>query len=152
RPSNYPAVVTLTQEDIDAVLDGSLVTKVIYLEHPDRAVPQATRKNEPLEYTLPADQDLVAAARERGRPMIIFRLGQPIVPQEEMAAQSVPGTILFPGEATLAQPRVPPCFAFDYVKFFDPRHGPRRPEEETLHDGGDRAPLAGFDADGALRG
>ena len=71
RAADYPAPVVLTIDDIQQALAGVLVTKVIYLEHPDRALPQATRPDEALEIELPRGQDLLCEARERGRPMAV---------------------------------------------------------------------------------
>ena len=41
--SSFPATVHLTDMDIEAIAGGSLITKLIYLEHPDRADPRPTR-------------------------------------------------------------------------------------------------------------
>lgn len=150
--ANYPAPVTITDEDIDDILAGAMVTKVVYLENPDKAQPVATQKGEALETTLPPDQSLDAEARERGRPMVIVRLGQRVVSADELAAYSIPGTILFPGERSLSLPRVSPPLAFDAVRFFDPRYGRKPATEELLHDGGDRGPRLGFGRDGVLGG
>ena len=150
--ANYPALVTLTEEDIQAVLSGALVTKVIYLEHPDKAEPVASDRHEPLESTLPPDRDLMGEARERGRPMLVFRVGGRVFSVNELAAESIPGTMLLPGARSLAWPAAPPLFGWDCIRFFDPRHGPRPPEEECLHDGGDRGSAVTLDNEGMLRG
>src|SRR5262249_35915927 len=84
--ANYPAPVTLTQDDTRWVRCGSLVTKVGDLEHPDQAEPVATAKTPLLETTVPADLDLLNEARGRGRPMLIVRVGQRIVSPDELAA------------------------------------------------------------------
>src|SRR5437868_12049118 len=75
RASNYPAPIVLSQEDIERALAGTLVTKVIYLEHPDRAVPAASRPDQPLETDVRALVDPVAEARLVGRPLVIIRFG-----------------------------------------------------------------------------
>jgi uncharacterized repeat protein (TIGR01451 family) len=152
HPANYPAPVELTEADIEQALAGSLITKVIYLENPDLAVPVATRKGEALETVVPPDRDLLAEARERGRPMLVVRLGGRIVSTEELAAESVPGTILLPGERSLGLPAAQPILPWHCVAFYDPRIGPKPPTEECLHDGGDRGAPGGFDGDGRLRG
>src|SRR5262249_52121539 len=51
--AEYPAPVTLTDADIRQALAGSLITKVIYLEHPERATPVATKPGQALESDLP---------------------------------------------------------------------------------------------------
>jgi uncharacterized repeat protein (TIGR01451 family) len=152
RPEDYPAPIVLTEQDIDRVLAGALVTKVVYLEHPDRAVAAATRPDQPLELELPPNRNLANEAWALGRPMLLVRLGQRDVGIDEMAAQSVAGTVLLPGERVLPPARVPPYLPWACVPVYDPLTGPRPPEEECLHDGGDAGLPAGIDAQGKLRG
>jgi uncharacterized repeat protein (TIGR01451 family) len=151
--ARYPAPVVLTEDDIDSVLAGNLVCKMIYLENPDRAAPTTTPAAMPLELSLPPGSDLMAEAFDRGRPMLIVRIGgRALVTEEELCRSTVPGTILFPGEKVLGHPAAPPCVLWDCRPFFDPRLGPKPPEEECLHDGGDGRNRAGLDANGQLAG
>src|SRR5437588_11421805 len=46
RAANYPAPIVLSPEDVDRALAGALVTKVIYLEHPEQAFAVATRPDQ----------------------------------------------------------------------------------------------------------
>ena len=74
REIEFAIPLTLTEQEIDLALEGRLVTKVIYLEQPDRAQPllgtTATRSR-------PAAprENALAIADEEGRPMAIIRLG-----------------------------------------------------------------------------
>jgi uncharacterized repeat protein (TIGR01451 family) len=148
----YPAPVVLTEADISAALAGTLVTKVIYLEHPDRAVPVATTPDEPLQTEMPPQRDLVKEASERGRALLVVRLGDGLPAPEDILRCAVAGTILFPGEKVLMPAAGPPCLPWGDRPFYDPYLGPRHLEEECLHDGGDRGEKAGLDAHGQLRG
>jgi uncharacterized repeat protein (TIGR01451 family) len=139
--ASFPAPVNFTELDLTSALAGNLITKMIYLEHPDRAEPRATEPGELLETPYPANRDLQAAARQRGRPMLVLRLGDGVPGPEEMARGSVPGTILHPGERSIARPPCPPLLP-----------PPVWAEEECLHDGGDRGERAGLDAAGQLYG
>jgi uncharacterized repeat protein (TIGR01451 family) len=150
--ASYPAPVVLTDADISAALAGTLVTKVIYLEHPDRAVPVATHPDEPLETDVPPNHDLVKEASERGRALLVVRLGDGILAREDLLHFAVGGTILFPGEKVLMPATMPPCLPHADRPFYDPFLGPRHLEEECLHDGGDRGQRAGLDAEGRLHG
>ncbi len=151
--SAYPAPVVLTDDDVESVLAGNLITKVVYLEHPDHALPTTTSPDLPTETDLPPGRNLLAEARDRGRPMLVIRMGgRLLVSDEELAQSSVPGTILHPGEKVILLAARPPCLLWDCRPFFDPRYGPKPPEEECLHDGGDQGNRAGFDADGRLAG
>ena len=151
--ARYPAPVVLTEADIESVLAGNLICKAIYLEHPDRAVPTTTPPTLPLEFGVPPGSDLMAEVRDRGRPMLIIRMGgRALVSEEELCRSTVPGTILFPGEKVLMPAAAPPCLLWDCRPFFDPRLGPKPPEEECLHDGGDGRNRAAFDGNGQLAG
>lgn len=74
-PADYPAPVTITEEDVTLALAGGVVTKVIYLENPANAPAVATRPDQPLETTIRPGFDPVDEARAFGRPMLILRLG-----------------------------------------------------------------------------
>jgi uncharacterized repeat protein (TIGR01451 family) len=148
----FPATVHLTEADIEAAVAGSMISKAIYLEHPDRAEPKATRPGEILETDLPAGSDFTYEVRRRGRVMVLVHMGERVPTVEELVKQNVPGTILFPGERAMGFPSAPPLFPIVPVKFYDPRLGPKPPEEECLHDGGDRGMPAGFDRHGELSG
>jgi uncharacterized repeat protein (TIGR01451 family) len=149
--NSYPAPVVITETDVERVLAGGLVTKVVLLEHPERAVP-ANPRGDLVETEVLPDRDPLAEARERGRPMLVLRLGEREVSPVELAQQTVAGTILYPGETTMSWPRVKPCIPLSGPGFYDPILGPRPPEEECLRDGGDRGPRAALGPDGRLYG
>ena len=150
--SSFPATVHLSDMDVEAIARGSLITKLIYLENPDRADPRPTRPGEVIETDVPARANLFQEARERGRAMILVHVGERVPMREELVAQNVPGTILLPGARSMGLPTAPPAFPPIPANFFDPFHGPRLPEEECLHDGGDRGPKAVLDGQGQLHG
>jgi uncharacterized repeat protein (TIGR01451 family) len=83
---------------------------------------------------------------------LIVRFGQRVPDPQELAAMAVPGTILLPGDGGLGPPARPPFVPFKCLPLIDPIAGPRYPEEECLHDGGDAGVPAGFDGAGNLRG
>jgi len=170
--AHYPAPLVLTEADIESVVAGNLISKVIYLENPDRVPPASSStsslrkgegKEEPMELNLPPGSDLSLEAQDRGRLMLFVRMGgRLLVSDEELGRTTVPGTILFPGEKGLMPAAAPPTFLIsplarggwggDCRPFYDPRLGPKPLEEECLHDGGDHGNRAGFDANGHLAG
>ncbi len=152
RPSDYPAPVTLTEDDINRVVSGSLLTKVVYLEDPDVALPAPSRVDAPLEVPVPANQDILEEARRLGRPMAVVRLGQRQFTGEELARESVPGTMLLPGDRGLHPAALPPQLPWACFPVYDPFYGPKPPTEECLHDGGDVGRPAGLDNEGHLHG
>jgi uncharacterized repeat protein (TIGR01451 family) len=146
----FPAPVVLNETDLEQVLHGSLIVKVLYLEDPERAEPFTTTLDHPQETNLPPARDLLGEAHELGRPMLIFRLGQRQVAAEELARCTVPGTVLFPGENAIAMPPVGPMLPYACWQWYDPIHGPRFPKEEIIHNGGSTAAPPSRTADGRL--
>jgi hypothetical protein len=71
----YPIVVDLTLEDIRIGLEGRFVTKVIYLEDPQRALPVAEPGTEQNWFEAPPGTDPLTIADRLGRPVAILRLG-----------------------------------------------------------------------------
>jgi len=152
NPADHPAPFVLSETDVTRVFEGVFLTKVVYLEHPDLAVPTGTRPGQLIERTLGPADDLLEEARQYGRPMMVLRVGERQPDPAELLAQAVPGTILYPTEKTLLPARVPPPVPFVCAPFFDPILGPRPPEEECLHDGGDTGRRAGIGPGGRLEG
>jgi uncharacterized repeat protein (TIGR01451 family) len=149
----YPAPFPLAEIDVERVAASSMLTKVIYLEDPEKAAPTATRLDEPpLETDLPAGSDPWVEARALGRPLVVLRLGGRQLNDEELKAQTVSGTILFPDERSLAAPAAPPWIPWACVPYYDPRLGPKPPTEECLKDGGNAGMRAGLDRNGQLQG
>lgn len=148
--ADFPVPVTLSPEDIEAAASGAMVTKVYFLEHPDKAEPKATKPGEVIEIDVPRSGNILHEARSRGRVMAVMHFGGREPTEDELAFGNVPGTILFPGQKVVGPAAAPPVLAMATWPFFDPRLGPRPPEEEYLHDGGDRGLKAGFNAMGKL--
>ena len=62
NPADYPAPVVFTDDDVDKALRGGLITKVVYLENPNRAASVTWKQDEPPERTLQATEDPWAKA------------------------------------------------------------------------------------------
>lgn len=135
--TKHPVPIAFTGDDIDRALEGRMVTKVYYLEDADRAPPVTGRPGEAIEGPADSVEDAVEDARHRGRLMLIVRLGERPFTREELAAENVPGTILFPGSAKLPVPAVPPILPFQGVIVVDPIIGMKGAGEECIKDGGD---------------
>jgi hypothetical protein len=74
REAEFPIPITFTAEEIELVLQGRMITKVIYLEQPDRAAP-ARNSNVARTRIAGTRENPLALADEAGRPMAIVRLG-----------------------------------------------------------------------------
>ena len=149
--SKFPVPINLTDEDIDAAYRGKLVTKVFTLEDPETAIPLQTKTDLPIELGGASEDEAIDEARRRGRPMLIVRLGERAFRQDELAAESVSGTVWRRG-TPIPQPSAGPRFPFGMVPLFDPLAGPKATSEECFRDGGDAKLPLGVTTDGALGG
>jgi uncharacterized repeat protein (TIGR01451 family) len=151
NPANFPAPVVFTAEDIAAAQAGSFITKVIFCECPDQALPEQSSLARPLEIEVRPTEDPVHEARERGRLVAVVRFGAREASAEELLARTVPGTILFPGEKALPPPSAPPVLPWACWPTVDPVLG-RKGGCECVCDGGDRGLRAGLGPRGELHG
>jgi len=72
KADRFPIPIAFTEDEIELALSGRLVTKVVYLEQPQLAVPL----EEPLPTaTIEPAVNLLKEADRRGRPMAIVRIG-----------------------------------------------------------------------------
>ena len=151
--SDHPAAIHFRPEDFASVLADAMVTKVTALERPDTALPVATEADRPIEIDVPPGTDPYKAARQRGRPLLVLKVGERKFTPEELSALAIPGTMLLPGEKALPLPRDLPWLPAPCYQLFDPKLGPASPANEVLFwDGGDRGLPVGFGPDGRLRG
>ncbi|KAA1259731.1 hypothetical protein LF1_22680 [Rubripirellula obstinata] len=79
--TKYPIEVYLDEDDIQAALDGQMVTRVVYLEDPQTAspLPQTQAAERPIETTY--YQDALEVADRFGRPVAIVRIGSVAPPR-----------------------------------------------------------------------
>ncbi len=159
-PGKYPIRVIFTFEDLDTVINQSrLVTKVIYLEDPDQALPFRMPKDQiPMVSLNPAENPLRVAAA-LGRPMAIVRLGGRRPTLEEVQggpgdfgldyAARIGGTpcpFLMQDGSRCPMVAGPPCTAAK------PPVQALLPRDEFLCDGGDRGIPVTIGPDGRLGG
>lgn len=74
REIEFAIPVALTAEEIALAIEGRLVTKVIYLEQPDRATPSRGSNAARSRIAAPRENP-IALADQAGRPMAIVRIG-----------------------------------------------------------------------------
>jgi len=153
RCADFPVPLVFNDTDFRALAGGALVTRILLLERPDGAIPEATRPNQPIELTASTDREAEAMAQDRGRALVVVRVGQRQWGAEELAAQGIPGTILCPGDPSLGPARDLPCLRWACVPAYESALGQLTPPEEVcIPDGGDFGLQAGFDRQGRLRG
>jgi uncharacterized repeat protein (TIGR01451 family) len=157
-PAKYPIRVVFNQDDLEGAVDrGRLITKVIYLEDPDQALPLRMAKDEIPVVTLSPVEHPLRVASALGRPMAIVRLGGRTPAPEDLDPNAIgdlgldwvvatsrgPCPYLLPDGKHCGMPCGPVCVAKPAPK------QPILPRDEFLCDGGDYgvpaapAPFAG---------
>lgn len=149
---DHYAGIAFSARDLERAAAGAMITKVIYLEDPTKAVPVKTTADTPYESPDDRFEDAVKFAMENGRLVMVMRLGNRKPTAEMLNAVAIPNTILLPGEQELAAPPVPGPLAWCGVNLFDPILGPKFPFEECFTDGGDTGPRLGVRDSGILGG
>lgn len=71
----FPIQVNVLQDDLDKAIEGSFVTKVIYLENPDNAFPHRHVEDHQPYFDILPSEDPMRAAERLGRPLAILRVG-----------------------------------------------------------------------------
>ena len=74
----FPVPIHLSFEDLDLAIRGKFVTRVIFLEDPQQAIPFGEIPGKQQAYEVPADEDPIEYADRIGRPMAIVRIGSKI--------------------------------------------------------------------------
>ncbi|QDT56906.1 hypothetical protein Pan44_49680 [Caulifigura coniformis] len=113
---DFPVPIEITPADVEAAAQNRLVTKVIYLEQPDLALPEP-QENGLLTTDFSASANLMEVADQRGRPVAIIRIGgrTPDARNPDPAFFSTSGAVIvteIPGKAstrnvTVAAPASP---------------------------------------------
>ena len=75
QEARFAIPVQLHQEDLELALEGKLVTRVIYLEDPQRALPVSAEADGENWFEVGAGRDPLAVADQLGRPVAILRMG-----------------------------------------------------------------------------
>lgn len=71
----FPIPIELTQEELEIAAEGRFVTRVIYIEDPDSAVPVARKGNEQAYFEVQVGDNPLDVADSLGRPVAIMRMG-----------------------------------------------------------------------------
>ncbi len=100
--------IEFSQEDLELALAGRFVTRVIYLEEPDAALPAATAPQSPNWFELGPGRDPLAVADALGRPMAILRMGGRIPDANEIGSTNFlygpPPALKFPPSPAMPTP------------------------------------------------
>jgi uncharacterized repeat protein (TIGR01451 family) len=133
----FAALLAITQEDVQRAFAGAVITKVIYLENPERAIPSSATADRPIEIRSDTERDALLESETSGRIVAILRLGDREPDSEDLERFSIDGTVLLPGEKHLGVPAMPPPLPCVGVPLYDPILGPKADPEECFPNGGD---------------
>ena len=78
QEGRFPIPIELTEEELRMAADGKYVTRVIYLEDPQRALPVATTPDKQSYFEVGNGEDPLEIADRMGRPMAVLRMGSRI--------------------------------------------------------------------------
>ena len=109
----YPIVVELTEEDLRLASNGILVTRIVYLEDPQAAVPVRGDIGGQSWFEVEPGRDPLQVADAMGRPMAIVRLGGRTPSRNGGMIDSTfsfgePPFVRYQPEPSLADPLMPP--------------------------------------------
>lgn len=74
QATRFPVPVELTREELDMAARGMFVTRVIYVEDPQQALPTSQEAGQPW-FEAAEGEDPLEVADQLGRPIAILRLG-----------------------------------------------------------------------------
>ncbi len=72
--AEYPIPIPFSLQELQLAAEGRLVTKIVYLEQPDRAIPLPADESASTRFA-GRNENALALADELGRPMAIVRVG-----------------------------------------------------------------------------
>lgn len=106
KAGRFPIPIQFTQEELELALSGRYVTRVVYLEDHDTALPVQDEPSRQRYFEAGPGEDPLQVADTLGRPMLIMRMGSRVPSPEDIAnsaanpapaivyeAQSVPSVI-----------------------------------------------------------
>ena len=86
----FPIPIELTPDELELAADGMFVTRVIYVEDPNQALPVDEPKDEQPWIEAPRGDDPLVVADEMGRPVAILRIGGRVPSSTSTAFRRLP--------------------------------------------------------------
>ena len=94
----YPIPIELTHDELELAADGMFVTRVIYVENPNQALPVEIPPDDQQWVEAPHGADPLAVADEMGRPVAILRIGGRVPSSTSTAFDACPPPLQFYNE------------------------------------------------------
>lgn len=86
KAGRFPIPIQFTQEELELALSGRYVTRVVYLEDHESALPVQDDPSRQRYFEAGAGEDPLQVADKFGRPMLIMRMGSRVPSPEDIAA------------------------------------------------------------------
>ena len=152
----HPVKIVLSRDDIEDATAGKLVTKVIYVENPDTALPYRQTFDHQATLEVGVGRDPYYVAQRLGRPIAIVRIGSRRPLQNDYDFQNVayrfPATIMAAPTEPIANTIQQPGVDWE-TGVYDPHAAPKIPvsfveklplqyRDEYVCDGNDRGQKA----------
>lgn len=112
----FPVPIQFTQEELELALSGRYVTRIVYLEDRETALPFPEDPERQRYVEAAPGQDPLKVADRYGRPMLIMRMGSRIPDADgfvDAAARAAPPVVIYP------QPTAPPATSGDPASAID---------------------------------
>ena len=138
----FPIPIQLTQKDLDSALNGQLITKVVYVEDPRKALPAKEIKGSQRILLVGVGEDPMVEAERLGRPVAILRLGSRTPDQKSIGVFGAPPV----SDYALLDPK--PTGDGSRVAV----DGKPWPTDEYIFDGGDKNRKAEIGSDFSVKG
>jgi hypothetical protein len=92
----FPIPIELTQDELELAAGGAFVTRVIYVEDPQHALPIARHAKGEQPWTeAPAGEDPLVTADRNGRPIAILRIGSRAPNAQVGGVSAAPPAVVF---------------------------------------------------------
>ena len=85
--NDFPIQIVIDKDDLKQAIAGNLVTKVIYLENPQTALPHKHVEDKQPFFDVGGGEDPLRASEKLGRPMAILRIGSRVPMQSDVMEQ-----------------------------------------------------------------
>ncbi|MEO8495315.1 MAG: hypothetical protein ABI614_09605 [Planctomycetota bacterium] len=88
KAGRFPIPIQFTQEELEMALSGRYVTRVVYLEDHESALPVQDDPSRQRYFEAGPGEDPLYVADKLGRPMLIMRMGSRVPTDEDIAASA----------------------------------------------------------------
>jgi hypothetical protein len=88
KARRFPIPIQFTQEELEMALSGRYVTRIVYLEDHETALPVQDDPARQRYFEAGAGEDPLQVADKLGRPMLIMRMGSRVPSPEELTSSS----------------------------------------------------------------